>query len=126
MKKILVVDDEKDILALLGERLTQSNFSVITAENGEEAIKLSKVAHPDLILLDIAMAGIDGYETCEKLKEDKTTENIPVLFLTGKDLDELVIREKCETLCAMGYISKTCSLKELIDKVKEVLFRDTF
>ncbi|MCX5700622.1 MAG: response regulator [Candidatus Omnitrophica bacterium] len=123
MKKILVVDDEKDIRDLIKEALTKEKFSVITVSSGEEAIVLAKTDKPHLILLDIAMPGMDGYITCEELQKDSKTRNIPVLFLTGKDLDEQSIIGHCQNLCAAGYVSKTSSLKDLLEKVKEALFR---
>lgn len=123
MKKILVVDDEKDIRDLIKEALTKEKFSVITVSSGEEAIVLAKTDKPHLILLDIAMPGMDGYITCEELQKDSKTKNIPVLFLTGKDLDEQSIIGHCQNLCAVGYVSKTSSLKDLLEKVKEALFR---
>lgn len=123
MKKILVVDDEKDIRALLKERLTQDHFSVITASGGEEAATVAKKDKPDLILLDIAMPGLDGYMTCEKLHGDKATQKIPVLFLTGKDLEPQSIIEHSQNLFAVGYVSKLSSMKDFLVKIKEVLFR---
>jgi CheY-like chemotaxis protein len=122
MKKILVVDDQKEIRDLLKEKLVKEKFFVATASNGEEAISVSKNSKPDLILLDIGMPKMDGYLTCEKLKEDPLLATIPVLFLTGKDLDPESVVEHCQELSAAGYISKLSSLKELLEKIREVLF----
>ncbi len=123
MKKILVVDDEQDMRYLIKNALTRDKFSVITASNGEEAVALAKTDKPHLILLDICMPGMDGYITCEKLKKDPKTKNIPVLFLTAKDLEEQGIVERCENLDAVGYVSKISPFKELAEKVRKVLFR---
>ena len=123
MKKILVVDDEKDIRDLIKEALVKDKFSVIAASSGEEAFALAKINKPDLILLDILMPGMDGYIACEELRKDSKTKDIPVLFITGKDLVEESIIERCNNLCAAGYVSKLSSLEELLKKVKEVLFR---
>jgi DNA-binding response OmpR family regulator len=123
MKKILVVDDEKDIRDLIREVFEMDKFSVITASGGEEAVALAKKESPDLILLDIAMPRMDGYITCGKLKEDAETSKIPVLFLTGKDFDIKSVIERTRNLEAAGYISKLTSMKELLENVKEVLFR---
>ena len=103
---MLIVDDEKEIRDLLKEKLEQEHFLVITASGAEEAIILANKEKPDLILMDIAMQGIDGYAACQKLKDDPNTEKIPVLFLTGKDLDPKSIIERCQSLSAAGYISK--------------------
>ena len=108
---------------MIKEALTKDKFSVITASSGEEAIVLAKTDKPHLILLDIAMPGMDGYIACEQLQKDSETKNIPVLFLTGKDLDEQSVIEHCQNLCSVGYVSKLSSLKELLEKIKEVLFR---
>ena len=123
MKKVLVVDDEKDIRDLIKEVLTKEKFSVITVSSGEKAIALAKTEMPQLILLDIAMPGMDGYITCGELKKDPKTKNIPVLFLTGKDLEGQSIIGRSQNLCAAGYVSKLSPLKELLENVKEVLFR---
>lgn len=122
MKNILIVDDQQDIRDLLKDKLMQDHFSVITAASGEEGVALSRLKKPDLILLDIAMPGMDGYSACEKIKSDPDTNYIPVVFLTGKDLNLPNVLERCKELSAAGYISKSSSLKELSDKIREVLF----
>jgi len=121
MKKILVVDDEKEIRELIKDRLSQNKFEVILAQDAKEALRICKTNPPDLILLDIAMPEIDGYETCKRLKQEKSTKDIPVIFLTGKDLAPEAILDHCRDLSAAGYTSKLSTLKELIDKVKEAL-----
>jgi len=83
VKKILVVDDEKDVLFMLGKRLTAKGYSVITATNGTNAIALAKSQHPDLIILDILMPGMDGGEVSAKLQAHPLTRSIPVIFLTA-------------------------------------------
>jgi len=121
MKKVLVVDDEKDIRDLIKDKLSANKYAVITAGNGEEALIVARNNKPDLILLDIAMPGIDGYTTCEKLKNEPVTKNIPILFLTGKDLDLSGIQQRCSNLGANGYVSKMATLKELIEDIKKVI-----
>lgn len=121
MKKILIVDDEQDIRELLKRRLEQNNFAAITAANGEEALSISKTNKPDLVLLDIAMPKMDGYETCEKLKQDKDTRGMPVLFLTAKDLDPESVIKHYKSLGADGYLPKTAAFRELLEKIKEIL-----
>jgi CheY-like chemotaxis protein len=121
MKKILVVDDQKNIRDLIKEVLSKNEFSVITASSGEEALVLAKTDKPHLILLDIAMPVMDGYITCEKLKKDSETKNIPVLFLSGKDLEEQSVIEHSQHLGAVGYVYKLSPLKELLENIKEAL-----
>jgi DNA-binding response OmpR family regulator len=83
MKKILVVDDEKDVLLTLEKRLTAEGYSVITTTKSTNAIALAKSQHPDIIILDIVMPGMDGGEVAAKLREHPLTSSIPVIFLTA-------------------------------------------
>ena len=121
MMKILVVDDEQDIREMLKKRLEQSGYSVITASGGEEALAACNADKPDLILLDIAMPEMDGYQTCEQLKNDKTTKDIPVLFLTAKDLEPKSIYQHYEKLGAAGYMPKPSQFSDLLKKIKEII-----
>ena len=84
--KILVVDDEPDLRSALGIRLRAADFEPIAAENGTEGLKKALQEKPDLILLDVIMPGLTGYEVVEKLKQDKRTRAIPVILLTVKDM----------------------------------------
>jgi len=81
-KKILIVDDEQDALSILGKELAGRGYSVISADNGNDALNLAKSERPDLIILDIWMPGMDGAEVDDRLKEDLKTKDIPVLFLS--------------------------------------------
>lgn len=81
-KKILIVDDEPDVLTLLGERLAKAGYEVIKASSGKEAIVMADKNIPDLIILDIAMPGLDGSETATMLRQAPKTKDIPILFLT--------------------------------------------
>jgi len=81
-KKILIVDDEKDLLEILKVKLKDVGYEVLTAENGRDAIAKAKTQKPDLITLDIIMPDIDGAEVAEELKKDPETKNIPIIFLT--------------------------------------------
>ena len=81
-KKILIVDDEPDVLMLLGERLTKAGYDVIKASSGKDAIETAGKKLPDLIVLDIAMPGMDGSEVSTVLRSDPKTKSIPILFLT--------------------------------------------
>ena len=121
MKKILIVDDEAEVRDLIKAGLAKTNYATQTASSGTEALEICKKDKPDLILLDIAMPIMDGYQVCEKLKQDHETSNIPVLFLTGKDLDPRRVIERYENLCAYGCIPKLSTMKELVDKIQEIL-----
>jgi two-component system, OmpR family, alkaline phosphatase synthesis response regulator PhoP len=81
-QKILIIDDEKDLLMLLEERLSSVGYDVLTADNGEDGIRLAEEKKPDMIILDILMPGISGTDVAEALKADPRSKNIPIIFLT--------------------------------------------
>ena len=119
-KKLLIVDDEEDVLSMLKTRLTAGGYSVITARQGLDAIALAKSDHPDLIILDIVMPGMEGPEVVAKLKEDLKTKDIPVIFLTC-----LISKE--EERKKNGYIegniifAKPFDSEELVDTIEKLL-----
>src|SRR5450631_2972222 len=80
---ILAVDDDANNLAVVRDCLTGFNYTVLVAEDGESAVSRADYARPDLILLDIMMPGMDGYETCRRLKSQESTKDIPVIFMTA-------------------------------------------
>ncbi|AIQ12301.1 chemotaxis protein CheY [Paenibacillus durus] len=112
---VLVVDDTPDNIALLSGLLKES-YRVKIATNGEKALAVAKSAPPDLILLDIMMPVMDGYETCRRLKMDKELEDIPVIFLTAKE--EAEDENKGFELGAVDYITKPISAPVLLSRVK--------
>ncbi|MEI7812039.1 MAG: response regulator transcription factor [Ignavibacteria bacterium] len=116
--KILLVDDEKDIVEFLKYNLEQEGFEVITAYDGEEAIE-KLIEKPDLIILDVMMPKMNGYEVCLKIKQDNTFASIPVIFLTAKSSEQDEI--KGLNLGADDFISKPISPKKLIARVKSNL-----
>ena len=83
-KKILLVDDEQAIVDLLGAMLAQNGYEVVTALSGKSCLKKASENKPDLIILDVLMPDVDGFEVCKLLKEDETTKNIPVIMLTSR------------------------------------------
>ena len=119
--KILIVDDEIDTLLPLKMSLEVENYLVLGASNGFEALELAKTNIPDLILLDIMMPGMDGYEVCARLKKDPVLRNIPVIMLTAKD----AVREKVKGLDigADDYVTKPFNLNELKARIKSVIRR---
>jgi DNA-binding response OmpR family regulator len=82
MAKILIVDDEPNILKVLGSRLRENGYAVIEAQSGQEAVTKAKQDPPNLAILDISMPGMDGPDVAQALREDKATEDIPIIFLT--------------------------------------------
>jgi len=119
--KILIVDDEIDTLLPLKRSLEVEDYIVIGASNGHEALIKAKTDIPDLILLDLMMPEMDGYEVCAKLKNDNLTKKIPVIMLTAKDS----VRDKVKGLDigADDYVTKPFNLNELKARVKSVLRR---
>lgn len=116
--KILLVDDEKDIVEFLEYNLVQEGFEVVTAYDGYDAIEKLK-AKPDLIILDVLMPRMDGFETCQKIRSIKEFKNVPVIFLTAKsaEADEI----KGLNLGADDFIRKPISPKKLIARVQSNL-----
>ena len=117
--KVLVVDDEVYILHILDFSLGAEGYEVITAANGEQALEKAMLEKPDLIVLDVMMPKMDGYETCRKLKTLPETKHIPVLLLTAKGRD--VDRKRGFDAGADDYITKPFSPNKLIGRVQEIL-----
>jgi two-component system alkaline phosphatase synthesis response regulator PhoP len=119
--RILIVDDEEDILELLKYNISKEGFDVISAENGEEGLALAHSHAPDLIVLDLMMPGIDGLDVCKKLKAEDDTRAIPVIMLTAKGTESDIIVGL--ELGADDYVSKPFSPKVLMARIKSVLRR---
>ena len=116
---ILVVDDTPANLAILSEALNDADFEVAIATDGELAISQAKLSLPSLILLDIMMPGMDGFETCRRLKGSKVTKNIPIIFMTA--LSDSIDKVKGLSLGAVDYVTKPFQEAELIARVRTQL-----
>lgn len=121
MPKILVVDDELDILEIIRHALNKEGFEVHIAANGFQAIEQTRKIKPDLILMDVMMPVMDGMEACRQLKEDPDTKNIPIVFLTARseEFAELAGFEAG----ADDYISKPIRPRVLMSRLKAILRR---
>jgi DNA-binding response OmpR family regulator len=119
--KILVIDDEEDILELLRFNLTKEGYQVCSASTGEEALSLARSERPDLALLDLMLPGIDGLEVARRLKADPLTRSMPIVMLTAKG-EETDIVTGLE-LGAEDYITKPFSRKILVARLRAVLRR---
>lgn len=118
-KKILVVDDEKDYVRVIKQTLTNEGYEVITAFNGKEAIEKVRNEAPNLMILDINMPGIGGYEVCKKLREDPLYKRLPIIMLTvRKDIEDQV---KGMKLGSDEYMIKPFDPEELLLRVKNIL-----
>jgi DNA-binding response OmpR family regulator len=120
-KRVLVAEDEPDIRGLIVFSLEYAGYEVIEALNGDEAIKLAEREQPDLILLDVRMPRINGYEACAVLKSQESTRGIPVVFLSARG-QETEIKRGLE-LGAEEYILKPFAPDELYERVGGILER---
>jgi len=117
-KKILVVDDDSYILDLLQARLSHHGFDVVCAVNGKNAILKARQQHPNLIILDVMLPGIDGTEVARLLKEDEETKDIPIIYVTAlkNQGDEMEMEEMSDAILAKPFDSK-----QLIAKIEELI-----
>ena len=118
-KEILIVDDEPSIVVPIQFLMEQQGYSVIVAENGHDALDVIYKYIPDLILLDIMLPGIDGYEVCEIVRLNPKLRGIKIIFLTAKGREVEIA--KGLALGADAYITKPFSNADLVAKVKTVL-----
>ena len=118
-EKILIVDDEKDVLMVLEKRLVDSGYAVIKSENGKEALIQAETETPDLIVLDVMMPGMDGVSVAETLKNNQTTKEIPVIFLTC-----LITKEEEKTgnvIAGEYFVAKPYNPDELVKIIDKQL-----
>ena len=118
-KEILIVDDEPSIVVPIQFLMEQQGYSVLVAENGEDALDMIYKYKPDLILLDIMLPRIDGYEVCEIVRLNPEYRNIKIIFLTAKGREVEIAQGLA--LGANAYIVKPFSNTELVAKVQELL-----
>ncbi len=119
MAKILIAEDERDIRDLITFTLTFGGYQVVAAANGEEALEKARVEIPDLILMDVRMPKMTGYEACQEMKKDDRIKHIPVVFLSAKGQDFEVATGL--DVGAVEYILKPFSPDQLTARVKELL-----
>jgi len=120
-EKILIVDDEEHIIELLKFNLLNAGYEVLTANDGIDAVKIAKAEKPSLLLLDLMLPGIDGFDVCKEIKRNNEMKNTSIVMLTakGEELDKILGLE----LGADDYITKPFSVRELLARVKAVLRR---
>jgi phosphate regulon transcriptional regulator PhoB len=119
--KILIVEDDRDILEMIEYNLREEGYATISALNGEDGVNLAGREQPDLIILDIMLPIIDGFDVCRNLKSNDTTARIPIIILSAKsqEADKVVGLE----LGADDYVTKPFSPRELIARIKAILRR---
>ncbi len=119
MKKILIVDDEPNIVMSLEYTFKRQNFEVFIARDGMEALERLKNQLPDVIILDIMMPLVDGFETLQKIKSNKQLSHCKVMFLSAKNKESDI--EKGRSIGADAYLTKPFSIKKVVDQVNELL-----
>ena len=119
MKKILIVDDEPNIVMALEYTFKKNNFEVFIARDGQEALDILKNQQPDIIILDVMMPNVDGFETLKQIKKDERLNHCKVLFLSAKNKEKDI--EKGLGLGANLYVVKPFSVKKLVEQVNELL-----
>lgn len=120
-EKILIVDDEENIRELLKFNLENLGYNVICSDNGKDAYNVAKVEKPNLILLDVMLPGMDGYDVCKSIRMNNAISTTPIIMITakGEELDKVLGLE----LGADDYITKPFSIRELVARVKALLRR---
>lgn len=119
--KILVVEDEPDLLDLVVYNLKKEGFRPLRAETGEQALELAKLEKPDLILLDLMMPGLDGLEVCRHLRGNEFTASIPIVMMTARAEESDAVVGL--SVGADDYVKKPFGIKELVARVRAVLRR---
>lgn len=119
MAKIVIAEDEPDIRELIAFTLRFAGYEVITGSNGEEGYQLTRTERPDLVMLDVRMPKLTGYEACKRIKSEPELADIPVIFLSAKGQENEI--EQGLAAGAEEYLLKPFALDQLVDRVKAVL-----
>jgi DNA-binding response OmpR family regulator len=119
--RVLIVDDESAIRLVCQLNLDSVGFQTLEAADGETALALARTEHPDLILLDVMLPGLDGWGVAEQLAASPETREIPILFLSARS--DRTDEERGHEAGGLGYITKPFDPEELIDRVRDVLER---
>ncbi|MEO0089226.1 MAG: response regulator [candidate division WOR-3 bacterium] len=119
MKKILIIEDEEAIRFILEKRLSDAGYLTISAENGIEGLNKARKENPDLILLDLMLPGIDGYQICSMLKRDRRYAHIPIIILTARIQQKDY--ELAMELGADAFLTKPFENQVLLSKIEELL-----
>jgi CheY-like chemotaxis protein len=117
--KVLVIDDEQDIRLVAQVGLRAAGMTVVLADNGADGLRAARAEHPDVILLDVMMPGMDGYETFSALLADPATKAIPVVFLTAKNLNGRDAQARADG--AAGFIAKPFLPRDLAETLRSIL-----
>jgi DNA-binding response OmpR family regulator len=119
--KLLVVDDDKDIIEIIEKRFIKEGYEILTAFNGEEALSKIRADNPDIIILDLVMPKLDGFEVLKEVKRMREENNDkwrPIIIISAKNEFESVM--KCYNLQADFYLKKPCRMEDVLKAVKEM------
>ena len=116
---ILVVDDSRTVVAAFNKVLTQAGFKVLTANNGEEGVAMAKAELPDLILMDVVMPGINGYQATRQIRKEETTAHIPIIIVSGEE--QATEQFWGKRVGANGFLTKPIDRGEFFGKIFEIL-----
>ena len=116
MMKVLIIDDERELIKAMAIRLKASGFEVATADNGFDGIDAAKREKPDVIILDLIMPQFDGYETCKRLKDDPETKSIPVIVCTA--VGQKNVESDTKNVGADDFIAKPFDTVKLLKAIK--------
>lgn len=117
--RVLLVDDESDVILTVGKRLEHAGFQVLLAADGEQALAKVWAEHPDLVILDLKMPKLDGAKVSTKIRQNKRTRDLPIIILTGKG--EARDQQRCRVAGADSYLIKSEGVDELIEEVRYLL-----
>lgn len=120
-KKILIVDDEPELLDLVGLRLESFGYAVMKASDGKKAMELLTKEIPDLILLDVMMPGKDGYEVCNEIKSEERLSRIPIILFTAKPEQKEKLKSNYNFIAADDFIVKPFEPEDLLLKIKRFI-----
>lgn len=118
-KRVLIVEDEKDMVSVLKIRLVSIGYDIFAAYDGQEGLALAQKQNPDLIILDLMLPKLDGYKVCRMLKFDDKYKDIPIIIYTARSQES--DRRLAEECGADAFIPKTLGQEVLVDKIKKLL-----
>lgn len=121
MPRILLADDDADVLLVTRTRLEVSGYEVITAADGTQALERFGQTRPDLVLLDLCMPQLDGYQVCKSLKSDPATASTPVIIFSASSSHAAALAQTCAEIGADDHIRKPFHSQELLDKIARCL-----
>jgi two-component system cell cycle response regulator len=118
-KKILFIEDEPDQIMMISMRLKKNDYDVVSATDGKTGLERAATEKPDLILVDILMPGIDGFEVCRRLRKNSAIKHIPVIATTAAGMDD--VEQQCLTAGADDCVRKPYDSADLLAKIKRLL-----